>query len=85
MGTHCYEGESKEPGYPCTDLKLRAWGRRFPRRTELNDIQFRRFLRTERIFLAMGLTRPFMDNYWPMAVGFHTLPDFEASIDLSNP
>jgi hypothetical protein len=85
IGHRLYEGESAEPGYPCTDLKLRAWGRRFHRRTELNDIGLRRLLGAKRIFLAIGLTRPFRDNCWPMVVGFHTLPDFQASIDLTNP
>jgi hypothetical protein len=85
LGQTLCQGESAEPGYPCTDLKLRAWGRRFGQRTELDDIGLRRLLQTERIFLAIGLTRPFRDNYWPMVVGFHTLPDFQASIDLSNP
>jgi hypothetical protein len=86
LGHRSYQGESAtEPGYPCTDLKLRAWGRRFRRRTELNDTGLRKLLQADRIFLAMGLTRPFKDNCWPMVVGFHTLPDFQASIDLKNP
>jgi len=84
-GSRLYLGESSEPGYPCTDLKLRAWGRRFRTRTGLQDAELRRLLGAKRIFLALGLTRPFRGNYWPMVVGFHTLPDFQASIDLSNP
>lgn len=85
MGGSPYTGESSKPGYPCTDLKLRAWGRRFRRRTELNDIGLRKLLQTERIFLALGLARLYQGKYWPMVVGFHTLPDFQASIDLRNP
>lgn len=85
MAHTLYKGESTEPGYPCTDLKLRAWGRGFARRTELSDAALRGLLGADRIFLALGLTRPFRENYWPMIVGFHTVPDFLAWIDLAHP
>lgn len=80
-----YDGEAKTPGYPCTDLKLRNWGRRFKSRRVLGDRQLRDALGVKRIFLVMGLARWFNNNYWPMVVGFLTCPDFSAEIDLSNP
>lgn len=83
-GVH-YEGESARPGYPCTDLRLRNWGRRFASTRVLNDRQLREALEVRRIFLVIGLSRRFNNNYWPMVVGFHACPDFSAQIDLSNP
>jgi len=79
-----YGGASSTPGYPCTDLKLRAWGRRFSTATVLDHAELRRLMGIRRVFLAIGLARWFQDNYWPMVVGFHTLPDFQASVNLSN-
>ena len=79
-----FEGELGQ-GYPCTDLRLRSWGRRFPAARTLSDPQLREALGVRRIFLAIGLSREFQGNYWPMVVGFHTCPDFDAEIDLARP
>lgn len=80
-----YSGESKTPGYSCTDLRLRNWGRRFSSRIDLDDRNIRRLLGVERVFLVLGLARWFNNNFWPMIVGFHALPDYSGVIDLSNP
>ena len=85
LGGCPYQGEARTLGYPCTDLRLRSWGRRFRSRRILNDSQLRSALAIERIFLVMGLARSLQGNHWPMVVGFHTCPDFSAEIDLSNP
>ena len=80
-----YRGEAATPGYPCTDIKLRNWGRRFRSRRELDAMSIRKLMGVERVFLVLGLARKFNNNYWPMIVGFHTLPDYPGVIDLSNP
>ena len=85
LGGRAYQGEARTPGYPCTDLRLRNWGRRFRSRKVLNDRLIRSGLGVRRIFLVMGLARSLEGNHWPMVVGFHTCPDFSAEIDLSNP
>jgi hypothetical protein len=51
----------------------------------LNDRDLKDVLGAQRIFLALGLTRPYNNNCWPMVVGVHACPDFSATIDLSNP
>lgn len=80
-----YQGESKAPGFKCTDLKLRNWGRRFRSRRVLNDQELRAALGVEKIFLVMGLARWFEGNYWPMVVGLHTCPDFLGKADFDKP
>jgi hypothetical protein len=38
----------------------------------------------EEIYLAIGLTRSYRGEFWPMIVGVHTWPDYEAKIDYDN-
>lgn len=80
-----YLGEANEPRYPVTDLRLRNWGRRFRTRREFSGRQLRSALGVDRIFLVMGLSRPYRGQCWPMVVGFHSVPDFEGEIDLDRP
>jgi hypothetical protein len=80
-----YEGESAGGGYPCTDLRLRNWGRQFKHGAAFNDVRLREALGVQRIFLAVGLSREFQGNHWPMVVGFHTCPDFSGRVDFDNP
>lgn len=82
---------------PCTDLKWRALGRRLlsdhpavhadqsgVRALTLADDELRTALGgAERIWLALGLTRPYRGRSWPLVVGVHTLPDYEAAIDYT--
>jgi hypothetical protein len=81
-----YSGEAQtRVGYPCTDLRLRRWGRRFRQPRNLSDVQMRSVLGYERVFVVLGLAREFRGKCWPMVVGFHTYPDYVAEIDLTNP
>ena len=36
------------------------------------------------IYLAVGLTRSYRGAFWPMIIGVHTLPDYEATVDYDN-
>lgn len=82
---------------PCTDLKWRALGRRLlqghlavheeqggVRALTLADAELRAALGgVERVWLALGLSRAYRGRSWPLVVGVHTLPDYEADIDYS--
>jgi hypothetical protein len=35
------------------------------------------------IWLALGLTRELHGRRWPLAVGVHTIPDYEVTVDYS--
>jgi hypothetical protein len=83
---------------PCTDLKWRALGRRLlaghpavradqdgVRMLTLADDDLRAALGgAARIWLALGLTRAYHGRCWPLVVGVHTLPDYEADLDYTN-
>ncbi len=84
-GGASYEGESATPGFPCTDLKLRSWGRTLKTKVLLDDARLKNALGVERVFLTIGLTRLFNDKHWPMVVGVHTFPDYAAEIDFDSP
>jgi len=36
------------------------------------------------LYLTIGLSRQFQDQYWPLVVGVHTVPDYEVRVDLGN-
>jgi len=38
-------------------------------------------LGVERVFLAVGLSRNYQGQFWPIVVGVHTLPDYAATLD----
>jgi hypothetical protein len=78
---------------PCTDLKWRAWGRKLleSRRVApdgegvhtltVAGAELRAALGVEDVWLALGTTRNYQGHYWPLVVGVHTLPDYEADVD----
>jgi hypothetical protein len=82
---------------PCTDLKWRAFGRALIARTEASSAeqQVRTLSLTNQelwqtlgvgeraIWLALGLTRELHGRRWPLIVGIHTIPDYEATVDYS--
>lgn len=81
-------GDYAKGGLSVTDLKWRALGRAWlPEEggwTEFDagDLEARFDIR--QIFLAVGLTRSFEGRYWPIVVGVHTLPDYQATVDYDN-
>jgi hypothetical protein len=82
---------------PCTDLKWRAFGRALlasegstatdqkVHMLSLTNQELQQALGDgERaIWLALGLTRELHGRRWPLVVGVHTIPDYEAAVDYS--
>ncbi|MGQ9627476.1 MAG: hypothetical protein ACUVV0_11300 [Anaerolineae bacterium] len=81
-------GSLEKGGLPVTDLKWRALGRLWLRkrgvRLDFDDQRLKERLNVKEIYLAVGLTRPYKGEYWPMVIGVHTVPDYEAPIDYNN-
>lgn len=77
----------------CTDLKWRAWGRRLlaqraaavpgaVRSLTLASDDLRAALGgPQRCWLALGVSRAYDGRCWPLVVGVHTLPEYEAEVD----
>jgi len=88
LGKHAYSGSHAKGGLSVTDLKWRALGRAWLHETEEwtefdgDDLEVRYGI--QHIYLAVGLTRSFEDTFWPIVVGVHTVPDYEASVDYQN-
>ena len=76
--------EMKTRPLPVTDIKWRALGRKLLGTDEflvLTVDDIRKLLGVERVFVALGLGRRFEGNYWPLIVGVHTWPDYEAEVN----
>ncbi len=84
---------------PCTDLKWRALGRRLlatrptdaagetgaTRTLTLAGEGLRAALGGAREhWIVMGTARAFNGQHWPLIVGVHTLPDYEADVDYTS-
>lgn len=84
----CYRGSYARGGLSVTDLKWRALGRAWlPAEGggldfDEGDLEARFGIRE--IYLAVGLTRSYRGAFWPMIIGVHTLPDYEATVDYDN-
>jgi hypothetical protein len=80
-----WPGYDRPGGVPVTDLKWRALGRewtsRGPHNVQYHREGLGRRLGVERLFLAIGLSRNYQGQFWPIVVGVHTLPDYEATVD----
>jgi hypothetical protein len=80
-----YQGDYAKGGLSVTDLKWRALGRAWlPEEGgwtefEAGDLEARFGIR--QIFLVVGLTRSFEGRFWPIIVGVHTVPDYQATVD----
>lgn len=78
-------GEANHPratgrrGISVTDLRWRALGRTWlGERSYLaldHDTLFER-LNAEALYLAVGLSRTYQGEYWPLVVGVHVVPDY---------
>jgi hypothetical protein len=83
-----YTGSYARGGHPVTDLKWRALGRAWLPAGggwvdfDEGDLEARFGIRN--IYLAAGLTRAYKGAFWPMIIGVHTLPDYEATVDYDN-
>ena len=72
-------------GVSVTDLKWRALGAGWlnseqPELT-LGHTELLARLDADDIYLTVGLSRSWQGQYWPLVVGVHTVPDYEATID----
>ena len=68
-------------GAAVTDLKWRELGRRWlggggTIRLEHDELLER--IGAEDVYLAVGLSRPWQGEHWPLVVGVHVVPDYEA-------
>jgi hypothetical protein len=73
-------------GISVTDLKWRALGRAWLGEkggylTLEQDTLLER-LNADALYLALGLSRNWQGEYWPLVVGVHVVPDYEGAIDL---
>lgn len=88
LGRRRYTGSHAKGGLPVTDLKWRALGRAWLPDDggwvdfDGGDLEARFGIET--VYLALGLTRSFKGGFWPIVIGVHTWPDFEAKVDYDN-
>jgi hypothetical protein len=83
-----YRGSRDKGGLAVTDLKWRALGRAWlgekGGRADFEAADLRNRFGIKEIYLVVGLTRSFQGSFWPIIVGVHTTPDYEAPIDYGN-
>jgi hypothetical protein len=76
-------------GVPVTDLKWRAVGRKWldqsPGELTLSGSELAQHLRVTDIYLALGLSRGYQNQFWLLVIGVHTVPDYAVTIDYDNP
>lgn len=73
----------------CTDLKFRAFAKDLLKKKKLNSLtltgtQLQELLGFKQVFVAIGLTGEFRDEYWPMIIGIHTIPDYKQEINYDD-
>jgi len=82
---NCPRASSKQ-GVSVTDLKWRALGRTWlteaQPRLALKHAELLERLNAQDLYLTVGLSRSWQGQYWPLVVGVHAVPDYEAAIDL---
>jgi hypothetical protein len=69
----------------CTDLRMRALGRKWlahSKTATLTQLDFARHLK-QATYLAIGLSRLHQGKHWPILVGVHTLPELEVEVDYA--
>jgi hypothetical protein len=88
LGRRRYIGSHARGGLTVTDLKWRALGRAWlPEEggwVEFDGGDLAARFGIEEVYLAVGLTRSFEGRFWPIVIGVHTVPDYEANIDYDN-
>lgn len=79
--------ETGERPLPVTDIKWRAFGRKLVAGRDYAALRtdgIRETLAAQRIFIALGLSRMHDGRHWPLVVGVHLWPDYQAEIDYYN-
>ncbi|MGH9846281.1 MAG: dual OB domain-containing protein [Blastocatellia bacterium] len=71
----------------CTDLRLRALGRRLLEKSggkacSLDQTDFERQGKAA-TYLAIGLSRLYRNKHWPILVGVHSLPELTVEVDYA--
>ncbi len=71
----------------CTDLRMRALGRRLVQKSRgancpLTEQDFRRSGK-QATYLALGLSRLYRDKHWLILVGVHSVPELEVEVDYA--
>ena len=83
-----HERANSPRGIPVTDLKWRALGRTWlsqaPGELVLSSSELTGRLQATDIYLALGLSRGYQNEYWLLVIGVHVVPDYEAVIDYRN-
>ena len=80
-------GEVEVGDVGCTDLRMRALGRKLleksgGERSLLRDEDFKRHDK-QATYLTIGLSRPFQGKHWLILVGAHTIPELAVEIDFA--
>jgi hypothetical protein len=88
LGQRSYVGSPAKGGLSVTDLKWRALGQTWLPKdggwTEFDASDLEARLGIQEIYLAVGLSRPFEGKLWPLVVGVHTVPDYQATVEYNN-
>jgi hypothetical protein len=88
LGQVEHKQASSPRGIPVTDIQWRALGRTWlgesNRELSLDNTQLRQRLQATDIYLALGLSRGYQDEYWLLVVGVHAVPDYTIEIDYNN-
>ncbi len=75
-------------GAPVTDLKWRALGRDWLSAGSdcltLDHAELLSRLNCHKLYLAVGLSRSWNGEFWPLVIGVHTVPDYAAVVDPKN-
>lgn len=72
----CFDNKTQKPGFPCTDLRWRAYRRENDYDPEICDY--------DDAYLALGLSRHYKWGYHPMVISVITFPSFEFTLDPEN-
>lgn len=72
---------ASQQGVPVTDLRWRALGRAWlgdeGGRLRLEHDALHERLGADDLYLALGLSRAWRGEYWPLVVGVHVVPDYQ--------
>jgi hypothetical protein len=88
-----HEKANSPKGVPVTDLRWRALGRSWLAHAASTDSaselvlpcdQLMARLQAAQVYLALGLSRGYQNEFWLLVVGVHVVPDFDISVDYIN-
>jgi hypothetical protein len=83
-----YQSSHAKGGLPVTDIKWRALGRDWlPNQggwTEFDAGDLEARFGIQKIYLAIGLSRSYQGRLWPLVIGVHTVPDYDATLDYDD-